>query len=88
MMRVIDSSLLLLMVLRLRDYSSAYRLFLSISDDDMYHANSDWVWRQAIRTAWGNRWCVVSPERVSIVAVIVDDDPTSRLVSQTFAVAA
>ncbi len=41
MMRVIDSSLLLLMVLRLREYSSAYRLFLSISDDDMYHANSD-----------------------------------------------
>ncbi len=62
--------------------------FFSISDDDMYHANSDWVWRQAIRTAWGNRWCVVSPERVSIVVVFVDDDPTSRLVSQTFAVAA
>ncbi len=67
------------MVLHVREYSSAYRLVFSISDDDIYHANSDWVWRQAIRTAWGNRWCVVSTERVSIVVVIVDDDPTLGL---------
>jgi hypothetical protein len=40
MMRVIDSSLLL-MLLRVREYSSAYRLVFPISDDDMYHANSD-----------------------------------------------
>jgi hypothetical protein len=41
LIRVIDSSLLMLMVLRVREHGSAYRLFFSISDDDMYHANSD-----------------------------------------------